>query len=142
MAQRVLEDLSPEECYALLEEARVGRLVFVDDLGPVAVPVNFAMAGTDIVVRAEGGTKKQAMQQPSVSFEVDHIDDASASGWSVLVRGSGSEVDLGGLPPLLKRMAGGFPAPWAFGVHNVWLKITPTTVTGRRLAEQRVAEAY
>ena len=30
-------------------------------------------------------------------------------------------------------MNGHFPAPWAFGIHNVWLQIVPHTVTGRRL---------
>ncbi|HME77643.1 MAG TPA: pyridoxamine 5'-phosphate oxidase family protein, partial [Mycobacterium sp.] len=45
MTQRELEDLSPDECFRLLATARVGRLVYQDDLGPLAVPVNYAMAG-------------------------------------------------------------------------------------------------
>ena len=46
MPQRELEDLSPDECFRLLAAARVGRLVYQDDLGPLAVPVNYAMADT------------------------------------------------------------------------------------------------
>jgi hypothetical protein len=34
-------------------------------------------------------------------------------------------------------MKGRFPAPWAFGIHNVWLQIVPHTVTGRRLGAER-----
>ena len=142
MTQRVLEELSEAECFALLGGATVGRLVYLDDAGPVAVPVNYAMAGTDIVFRVEGGAKKAAVQQPVVAFEVDHIDEETSSGWSVLVRGTGREVTPGHVPSLLRGMDGRFPAPWAFGLHNVWLQITSTTVTGRRLAARREAEAF
>src|ERR1700739_1552935 len=95
MTQRELEDLSPDECFRLLAAARVGRLVYQDDLGPAAVPVNYTMAGHALVFRVEGGAKRAAMQQPMLAFEVDHIDKDEESGWSVLVRGVGAEVDTG-----------------------------------------------
>jgi nitroimidazol reductase NimA-like FMN-containing flavoprotein (pyridoxamine 5'-phosphate oxidase superfamily) len=137
MAQRELEDLSPDECFRLLAAARVGRLVYHDDLGPLAVPVNYAMAGRDIVFRVEGGAKQAAMQQPMLAFEVDHVDEDEKSAWSVLVRGAGAEVDPERVPALLRAMDGHFPKPWAAGIHNVWLQIVPQTVTGRRLSAER-----
>ena len=137
MTQRDLEHLPPDECFRLLAGARVGRLVYHDDLGPLAVPVNFAMAGHDIVLRVEGGAKQAAMQQPMLAFEVDHVDEDWEFGWSVLVRGTGAEVDMERVPALLRAMDGHFPAPWAFGIHNVWLQIVPHTVTGRRLGAER-----
>ena len=94
MTQRELEDLLPDECFRLLATARVGRLVYQDDLGPLAVPVNYAMQGHDIIFRVEGGAKRTAMQQPMLAFEVDHINEEQHSGWSVLVRGVGAEVSL------------------------------------------------
>lgn len=136
MAQRALEVLSPSDCYTLLASARVGRLVYVDELGPLAIPVNFALAGTDVVIRVEGGQKRAAMQQPVLGFEVDHIDEDEGAGWSVLVRGRGTEVPLDDVPELLRRMAGP-PTPWAEGVHAVWLKIEPIAATGRRLGRGR-----
>lgn len=142
MSQRDLEELSPEECFALLRTARVGRLVYVDDLGPVAVPVNYALAGDDIVFRVAGGGKRVAMQQPVLAFEVDAIDDDERSGWSVIVRGSGAEVDIRDVPALLRRIEGQLPVPWATGVHNVWLQITPLKVTGRRLGDTSVATLF
>ena len=137
MTQRELEYLSPNECFGLLADASVGRLVYLDDLGPLAVPVNFAMAGHDIVFRVEGGTKQAAMHQPMLAFEVDHVDEDREFGWSVLVRGTGAEVEMERVPALLRAMDGHFPAPWAFGIHNVWLQIAPHTVTGRRLGPER-----
>jgi hypothetical protein len=137
MTQRELEDLSPDECFRLLAAACVGRLVYQDDLGPAAVPVNYTMAGHDIVFRVEGGAKRAAMQQPVLAFEVDHIDEDQESGWSVLVRGVGAEVDLERVPALLRAMDGPVSTPWAVGIHNVWLQIVPHAVTGRRLGAER-----
>jgi len=133
MTQRMLEELSRQECFDLLATGRVGRLVFVDDQGPVAIPVNYAMAGADIVLRVEQGTKRTALAQPVVAFEVDHIDDGARSAWSVIVRGAASEVELDRVPELLRGMGGHPPAPWASGIHNAWLRVVASGVTGRRL---------
>jgi uncharacterized protein len=142
MAQRELEELTPGECRSLLGTAHVGRLVYQDDLGPLAIPVNYAMLGNDIVFRVEGGTKQHAMEQPVLAFEVDGIDADEQSGWSVLARGTGQVVPAHEVPGLLRSLQGDFPRPWAFGIHNVWLRITPQHVTGRRLGPRRSAPAY
>ena len=133
MTQRELEELSKEECFELLASGRVGRLVYVDEKGPIAIPVNYAMAGVDIVFRVERGTKRAALEQPVVAFEVDQIDAGAGSAWSVIVRGAASEVEMDRVPELLRRMGGHPPAPWAAGIHNVWLRVVASDVTGRRL---------
>jgi nitroimidazol reductase NimA-like FMN-containing flavoprotein (pyridoxamine 5'-phosphate oxidase superfamily) len=138
VAQKALEELVPDECFALMAKSRTGRLVYVDKLGPAAIPVNYALADGDIVVRVEGGAKRSAMSQPVVAFQVDHIDEAEDAGWSVLVRGTGREVPIDEVPALLHSIKSHFPRPWAAGIHNVWLVITPTTVTGRRLGGPQV----
>ena len=137
MAQRVLETLSIEQCYELLAGGRVGRLVYQDDLGPLAVPINYAMNGRDVVFRVGGGAKRAATQQPLLAFEVDDVDAEEHSGWSVIVRGPGTEIELDHVPALLREMHGTFPTPWAQGVHNVWIRIVPETITGRRLGPTR-----
>jgi len=133
MTQRTLEELSREECFELLASGHVGRLVYVDEQGPVAIPVNYAMAGTDIVFRVEQGTKRAALEQPVVAFEVDRIDEEAHSAWSVIVRGAVGEVDVDRVPELIRRMGGHPPAPWAVGIHNAWLRLVARGVTGRRL---------
>jgi nitroimidazol reductase NimA-like FMN-containing flavoprotein (pyridoxamine 5'-phosphate oxidase superfamily) len=133
MTQRDLETLSPGDCFELLGQASIGRLVYTDEEGPVAVPVNYAMAGQTIVIRVEGGTKRAAIGQPALAFEVDDIDNTEESGWSVIARGTGQEVAIEDVPGLLRQLEGHPPRPWAEGVHNLWLQITPYSVTGRRL---------
>ena len=115
MQRRTLEELTRDECFALLAEESVGRLVYVNELGPAAVPVNYSLAGYDIVFRSEVGSKIRALPDHDIAFEVDHIDHATHSGWSVLVRGTSEEVQFERLGEALKRIDGDVPLPWKKG---------------------------
>lgn len=87
---------APERAY--LEAARVGRLATVDGRGrPHAVPVCFALAGSDLVTPIDEKPKsaeptdlarvRHIRDEPRVSLVVDHYaEDWSALGW-VQVRG-------------------------------------------------------
>jgi uncharacterized protein len=139
MTQRELEELSRQECFELLRQEKVGRLVYIDDLGPIAEPVNYAVAGETIVLRVEGGGKRQAAAQGVLAFEVDRLDPDHKSGWSVIMRGPGREVPLDDVPALvheLRQMGVDPPLPWASGIHKVWLRITISSLSGRRLGRE------
>ena len=145
MSQKELEELSQGECLELLRQQSVGRLVYQDEMGPVAEPVNYAVAADAIVFRIEGGRKRQAITQPVLAFEVDCIDSDHKAGWSVIVRGVGQEVPIDEAAALLHelREAGvDPPLPWASGIHNIWVRITINTMTGRRLAREFSALAF
>lgn len=137
MTQRKIEELSTDECVTLLGQEAVGRLAFVDAEGPAAIPVNFGLVGTRILFRLESDSHARAAVDGPVAFEVDHTDADNGSGWSVLVRGAAEEVALDDVPELLRHMTG-LPRPWAEGIHNVWVLITPRKVTGRRLTTPTV----
>ena len=139
VSQRELESLSRRECIELLGQQRVGRLVFNDEIGPVAQPVNYAVSAETIVLRIEGGSKRQAMTQPTLGFEVDHIDPDSKAGWSVIARGVGAEVPLEDVPALLLELRSAGvepPQPWAAGIHNIWLRLSVNTLSGQRLGRE------
>ncbi len=125
--------MTRDECFSLLGERSVGRLVYNDAVGPVAIPVNYAVAGESVVVRLEPGHSLLPISQPMMAFEVDHVDVGDGSGWSVLLRGPAREVELDDVPELLREMRAGPPRPWAEGVHNVWVRLVGELVTGRRL---------
>jgi uncharacterized protein len=133
MTQRSLDALTREECFKLLREERIGRLAYTDGLGPIAIPVNYSLAGECVVLRMERGNTVLPLDQSMLAFEADHIDADAHSGWSVVVRGPGRELSLPDVPALLRKMPGGPPHPWAEGIHNVWIEISPEVVTGRRL---------
>lgn len=127
-----LQILSAEECRGYLGAAGVGRFLFMAARGPVAIPVNYRMLGDDIVFRTNDGTPvtRAAQQQPRVSFGVDHLDDALAEGWSVLVSG---EAHLVTAPAEQAEVAALGITPWAGGERGTYVRITARDVTGRRI---------
>jgi nitroimidazol reductase NimA-like FMN-containing flavoprotein (pyridoxamine 5'-phosphate oxidase superfamily) len=125
-----LETLTPAECRALLARGGVGRVVFYDARGPVALPVNYQMSGDDIVFRtASTSSVRAAFYSERVSFEVDHIDDAMREGWSVLATGHPRQVHADELPELQQLGI----EPWAGDERPVYMRIEPGTVSGRRI---------
>ena len=135
MPRRILEELSWDECFMLLREQAVGRLVYQDKLGLAAVPVNYAVAGNTIVFRSEAGSKVRGLHEQDIAFQVDHIDSVSHSGWSVLIRGAAEEVEFRALVRTDRTDPRRPPQPWKKGVHDIWVVITPKMVSGRRLAD-------
>jgi hypothetical protein len=64
-----------------------------------------------------------------VSFEADHLDQAHRAGWSVLVHGHAHTVtDEREVKRLEDRTR---LEPWAGGARDVYVRITPTRISGR-----------
>ena len=52
---------------------------------PAIFPVNYALLDGEIVFMTGEGTKlRAALERAVVAFQVDHIDEADAAGWSVM----------------------------------------------------------
>jgi hypothetical protein len=64
-----------------------------------------------------------------VAFEIDEIDAAARRGWSVLVQGPAHHVT--GAEQDAVRRAG--VEPWAPGDRELFVRIVPSRVTGRRV---------
>jgi len=123
----LLDELSREDCLALLGLHRVGRLaVAVADSSPLVVPVNYLLDGEVVVFRSGVGSKLQALRGTPVSFQLDEFDEAHRSGWSVLVRGSAYEATHWESEHLI------LPT-WAPGDKGHWIRIVPTAISGRRI---------
>ncbi len=127
----VLEKLDPAECRRLIAPGGVGRVVFTTPSGPVALPVNFSVVDGEIVFRTAADSVIAEYARGEVAFEVDHLDEAMSQGWSVLVSGRAERVDDPFDPARLRERA---PVePWAGGRREVYVRIHPVTVTGRRI---------
>jgi uncharacterized protein len=124
-----LKELSEDECLELLASKQVGRLVYVDQDGPLAVPVNYVLDGGTVLFRTSPHTSLGRYARSGAALEVDEIDDYTQSGWSVLLRGPAEFVDPDDLPASSERR----PTPWPEGVRTLHLRIRPLSVTGRRL---------
>ncbi len=127
----VLETLSEAECRDYLGTGGVGRFLFSQTRGPVAVPVNFRMLHGDVVFRTRPGTGQDAgAAQQHVSFEVDHLDETLGEGWSVLLSGHAHVVTDPGELAEVKALG---VQPWAAGSRGTYIRLTPAVITGRRI---------
>ncbi|GHE14977.1 helix-turn-helix domain-containing protein [Streptomyces alanosinicus] len=119
------------ECLVRLGSHGVGRLALPTAAGPVIVPVNYSVVDGAIVFRTGLGATPSLAAGCQVAFEIDRIDDAFSQGWSVLVRGYARTVR----DPAEQRhyTERSFSTPWAGGTRDVWIRIDPEVVTGRRV---------
>jgi hypothetical protein len=127
----VLDKLTPTECRQLIARGGIGRIAFSTAAGPVVFPVNFAVVADTIVIRTGEGTMLEGHADGPVALEVDYLDEALCQGWSVLVRGEAHRVTH---PTELWRVRENAALwPWAGGTREVYLRIVPVKVTGRRI---------
>lgn len=125
-----LIELTDDECQELLESSHIGRLGLADDDGPLILPVNYCMDDRSVVFRTDAGTKLDvASSGVAVAFEVDGIDPAQRTGWSVLIRGSAAAVVE---PDELSRLQQLPLIPWAPGRKPHYVRISGVP-SGRRV---------
>ncbi|MGW7607387.1 helix-turn-helix domain-containing protein [Streptomyces sp. NPDC054766] len=124
-------ELSSAECAELLSTHGVGRVAVPTALGPAIVPVNYSVADDAIVFRTARGATPSSASGCLVAFEVDRVDDAFSQGWSVLARGYAREVtDIDEVHRLAEQA---YSAPWSGGRRDMWVRIGPYALTGRRI---------
>ena len=128
---RIMIKLTPSECRRLIAPGGVGRIAFGTVSGPVVFPVNFAYFDDTLVIRTAEGTVIDGHADGPAALEVDRIDEALCQGWSVLVRGHAHRVAH---PAELRRLQEEAAVwPWAGGDREVYVRIIPDTITGRRV---------
>jgi nitroimidazol reductase NimA-like FMN-containing flavoprotein (pyridoxamine 5'-phosphate oxidase superfamily) len=125
--EATFHEIPYDECLVLLGTKSVGRLaVPLPTDAPLVVPINYAVDGSHLVFRTGHGTKLRALHRGAVSFQVDEIDPATRTGWSVLVRGRAREVS--------GRAAGHVGVDsWVSQDRRHWVRLEMRSVTGRRI---------
>ena len=122
-----MEILTEDQCLALLTAEQIGRLGVSVGALPAIFPVNYRMVGGDIVFRTGDGLKRRAAIDGNVvGFEVDHIDPATSTGWSVLAVGVAKEIIDDDIDVSPVRS-------WAAGERDHVIRIHPELLSGRRI---------
>ena len=126
-----LEILPFDECLQLLASVPVGRVGFIADGELVILPVNHVVDGNDVAFRTAYGSKLSTAEgQNLATFEADHYDEQTQSGWSVVVTGRAEIVEA---EADVRRLARRGLHPWVTAVqHPFWIRIRPTSVSGRQ----------
>lgn len=133
MTDRTLQVLGGDECYRLLAGGGVGRIGLNAHPYPLILPVDYGLdeAGV-IVLRTAEGTAVDSAHHVNVSFEVDHLDRADGSGWSVLVHGLAERLTDAHDAALVDRTRHTGVTPSAPGARDRWFRLIPQAISGRR----------
>jgi hypothetical protein len=125
-----VEELPENTCWELLRTRSVGRLaVWVED-HPDIFPLNYVVTRGTVVFRSGAGTKlSAALSDSPVALEADGYVPESEKAWSVVIKGISEEITGG--EDLLDTVD--LPLfPWQSGNKGRFIRVVPTTVTGRR----------
>jgi nitroimidazol reductase NimA-like FMN-containing flavoprotein (pyridoxamine 5'-phosphate oxidase superfamily) len=132
----VPERLDEAECLRLISSGGVGRLGYSCRFGPAVLPVLYKLHEGTIVFRTahDSSTDEDlrtgiAGAEFKVAFEIDDINPAAREGWSVLIQGPVHHVESETEHASVLEAG---VEPWAGGVRELFLRITPTRITGRR----------
>ena len=126
-----IAELTQRECIQLFAANHFGRVAVNDRQGPIVLPVNYILDGDSVLFRSDRGTKVEAGERGSpASFEVDAIDERTRTGWSVVARGTLTDVYD---PGEIERAAKLPLEPFAGGERPYFLRLLIDEVTGRRI---------
>ncbi len=123
-----VEKLDDRECWELLELAPMGRIALAA-AGEIDIfPINFAVHDGALWFRTAPGTKLVELTvNPEVAVEIDGWDAAEA--YSVVVKGVAERLEHGTEIEAAERLP---LAPWVPTLKYRWVRVRPTTVSGRR----------
>jgi uncharacterized protein len=129
-----MHELQRAECLELLARTRFGRVaVNGGSEAPVIRPVNYVFdeSAQAVAFRTAYGSKFHAMVHTAkAAFEIDGVDPATQTGWSVIIVGVTEEVTSPMERRHLERLG---VEPWAPGTKPHWIRIRAWTVSGRRI---------
>jgi nitroimidazol reductase NimA-like FMN-containing flavoprotein (pyridoxamine 5'-phosphate oxidase superfamily) len=136
MPDRVIEELDEDQCLSLISGGGIGRIAYASRFGLAVLPVNYALRDGAVVFRtAANGPVDEDLRTGidgadyKVAFEIDSIDLATQRGWSVLIQGPAHHVTSD--EENVVREAG--VEPWAPGPREMFVRIVPSRITGRRV---------
>lgn len=134
-AQRRLESLPRAESLRLLSTVSLGRLVFTHLALPAIRPVNHAVAGDQVIIRAYLGTAISAAIRDGagtvVAYEADLIDPDTHLGWSVIIVGRATRLTDPAEAARYRELL----RPWVVNGADDIIVIQADMVDGFRLVE-------
>lgn len=130
VGQPRLVELSPYECWQLLDHRhRIARVVWTHDGAAAIVPVNYVVADGAVWFQTTPGSRlAQECAGQELLLEVDAVDPAALSGWSVIVTGVAAKVVADDVPDILAEIQ-----VWPQGQRPVFMRVEADRLTGRQL---------
>lgn len=126
-----LEALSDEECVTLLANHFFGRVAVWSGEHPAVLPVLYGMLDGDVVIRTAPGEKLvAAVLGEEVVFEIDGVEPARRTGWSVNIVGRAERI----VDHREKERASQLGIePWAGDYRDEYIRLRAAHTSGRRI---------
>jgi nitroimidazol reductase NimA-like FMN-containing flavoprotein (pyridoxamine 5'-phosphate oxidase superfamily) len=123
-----IEELPEQECWAILDRVRFGRLAMAPMGDPDIFPVNFLVDGRTVLMRTAAGTKlADLVINSAVAVETDGQEGDVA--WSVIAKGRARMVDSFAEAYAKDEM---HLQTWLPNDKPIYVEITVETISGRR----------
>ena len=133
MSDAALESLTEDECLAMLQRAKYGRVAVVNDKGrPEIFPVNFVLHERTIAFSTASEVLQAWAPLGHVAFEADMIDPTTREGWDVVVTGEGADI-TDAVDQVSLQTRSGPLEHWVPGIKDHWISIVNPHFSGRRL---------
>ena len=137
MADRVIQELDEAESLQLIAAGGIGRIAYQSRFGPAVLPVNYKWHDGAIVFRTVRHSALDEDLQTGiaggdymVAFEIDDFDVPTRQGWRVLIQGPAHHLESEAERESVARAG---VEPWAGGVRELFIRIVPHRITGRRI---------
>lgn len=125
------------ECWDLLHRSGIGVLATSAAGRPDLFPVTYLVDGGALMFRTAPGTKVEQLEENDNAAFIVQGHDGDGH-WSVVLRGTvdimDDQVEIVGSGALEL-------AAWAPGAKHLFLRLTPSRVTGRRIQRADLARA-
>jgi nitroimidazol reductase NimA-like FMN-containing flavoprotein (pyridoxamine 5'-phosphate oxidase superfamily) len=126
-----LEPLSEQECETLLANHSFGRVAVWSGEHPAVLPVLYRLLDGDVVFRTAPGEKLvAAVLGQEVVFEIDGLEPARRTGWSVNVVGRVEHVVDHQDKERIEQLA---IEPWVGDYRNEYVRLHAEHLSGRRI---------
>lgn len=127
--EKLVADLSEDECWALLVSNSLGRLAVSISGRPEIFPINYHADDGSILFRTAEGTKLFGLTiNRDVALEIDDYD--GANGWSVVAKGHARVLSTS---KELEEVASVDLVPWIPTLKHNFVRIDVNAVSGRRV---------
>jgi nitroimidazol reductase NimA-like FMN-containing flavoprotein (pyridoxamine 5'-phosphate oxidase superfamily) len=137
MSDRAIETLDENECLRLISPGGIGRIAYSSRFGPAVLPVNYKLhEGAILFQTAQYGPLDEDLQtgitdaEYVVAFEIDEIDISERTGWTVLIQGPAHRVESEADRKSAEQAG---VESWPDGDRELFVRITPSRITGRRI---------
>jgi nitroimidazol reductase NimA-like FMN-containing flavoprotein (pyridoxamine 5'-phosphate oxidase superfamily) len=127
-----VQAMSDSESLDALANATIGRVALVVDGAPEVIPATYVLDGDMVVFRSGDETLLAHAGMAKVAFQVDHIDETSHTGSSVVVHGYLYDI-TDTMDATSERLRRRPLVTWAPTPRDRWFEIRPYRIAGRRL---------